>query len=607
MAGPTYNAGSTASDTTGTAVSLTVNAPTGIDGSLGVAGDTMIMVLHNKAASGAISNPILPSGWAVILPLNVNVHQSVLVAMKVAGTNEPASYTVSWTTASAAWLGIVSYAGCGRVPVVTGVGYGEYQPQGVGGVSAAPQVAYQWYGGTAVIAPAATSTVANTMYVVFVANVIGSDATLNASLTARNTTGDGGCQFGEIAEATAQSNGPWSSVVTTSPLNIGITIVLQPAIAAGAPVLEGGTTASAGPATALTLTPPGTGGSEVPGFILLWAVYVPSCTSASIVIPGANVGDTPLVVLGTTNHAAWGYKLITGNETTWSITWTTSSNYAYATVSLGCASFCAPEASAGQENASSLSITAPTVTPKWTNDMLISMFMTNTAHAITVPVAESAYAGLESHTVMGVNVAYLQLSTNSATGTEVASCGTAAVNFGVNFVLRAPTVGGTLLPAGSCAQINPLLNNNAAISGTGALELIGFGPGIGWSFDGQVISGTPNLSLLANANQLVGQVSYIGNGVINPAAGNPAPGNSFFGTGYIEGTCYSSGFPYAGVLVTLTPQASPGQIIEYAYTNSDGTYRFNYLAAGYYLVTGCDTSGTYNDVAEAWVLVTALN
>ena len=96
---------------------------------------------------------------------------------------------------------------------------------------------------------------------------------------------------------------------------------------------------------------------------------------------------------------------------------------------------------AGQANPSSTSITAPSVSAFEPGDMLIGMFAT----AVNTPIAppgsmleraEATTTSAGKTPKVTVEVSDQLLSASGATGTRVASAGTAALNIGTTIALR---------------------------------------------------------------------------------------------------------------------------------------------------------------------------
>jgi hypothetical protein len=99
------------------------------------------------------------------------------------------------------------------------------------------------------------------------------------------------------------------------------------------------------------------------------------------------------------------------------------------------------DTSAGQANASSTALTAPSVNPTGTGDMLIGLFATAvpTQIAPAGSMTERAEAGTPSGgkgLKITVELSDQLLATSAATGTRVATAGSAAVNIGTAIALR---------------------------------------------------------------------------------------------------------------------------------------------------------------------------
>ena len=311
-------------------------------------------------------------------------------------------------------------------------------------------------------------------------------------------------------------------------------------------------------------------------------------------------------------------RKINGTETgNFTVSWTSTSTYAYAHfVVSGVDPVATYDAATLSSNSISGTLTMATLTPLWNADFLVVVYITNTPHTVTVNAAltlqGSAYVG----TNFGAALGYETLTSNAATGALNGSCGTAGVNNVLAMAFRTQSTSNAfVLPIGGAygnTSIPPIIyvQNAAAISGTGALELVALGPGFGWAFSGDF--GTTVGGATAQVNTYDGTRNMPFGWDINagPSVSGtllPSVGQEpFSATHTLSGICYygSPGNfnPFSGVWVYLVHQSAPTVVLQAALTDADGSYTFYNLSPGNYTVLGVDPSETYAPTCQAFVM-----
>ncbi len=330
-----------------------------------------------------------------------------------------------------------------------------------------------------------------------------------------------------------------------------------------APIMinESGATAASGTSIAITY-PTGVQAGD----LLVAAIGNVSTSSALVQPAGWTLLDNPAGAIASM------YKIADGTETSGSVTW----SWTGASVSCGLmvlvrgVSRSPIDTSGAQANASSTSLTAPTITPRWAACLLLNFYVDNGANTITVP-AQQSFSGATSGNTRSITAGWEPLNSNAATGTRVATA-TAAVNYGFALAIRGPQTPIVVLPDSAIGSNNGVQAYRDASLPVGPVNsAIGFGA------------------------QWAGRDPFTG-----------FPGNSWQGwggTASISGTCNVGTQPLANIWVYLSPMSSQGTVIAAQYTGADGTFSFTGIAPGLYVVEGVDPSGTYN--GEIYEEVTA--
>lgn len=183
--------------------------------------------------------------------------------------------------------------------------------------------------------------------------------------------------------------------------------------------------------------------SLVVGRILVAAIFTTTVTNTFVApanwYPAVNGGAQVILA------AAVFWHIVDGTEGgTFTFTWGSNSTAAGICVQTNGASSGWPiEVIAGQANASSANIIASAAVAKWNADLLLSFYSTNTANAITVPGGQSNVGGTTGNS-KAIICGYEALAANGTTGTRTAT-GTAAINAGLNVLVREPSTIGTAL------------------------------------------------------------------------------------------------------------------------------------------------------------------
>ena len=212
-------------------------------------------------------------------------------------------------------------------------------------------------------------------------------------------------------------------------------------------------------------------------------------------------------------------------------------------------------------NGASTNKTAPTITPRYTADMLLNIYTDTSANAITVPGGQSNTGGAQGNT-MSIIAGYETLSAVpvAATGTRVATNAGNTANTCFSLCISPAIVAGTLLPAGVFA-INDIPKVTKPISGAVA-------------------------GVIAQNGLLA-----IAGGTIGVAGGYK-----------IAGTVTSNGAP-ARKRVFICLRNSPGTVLAETYSDATtGLYTFTGLGAATYDVWAQDPNNVYNNVSAAIIV-----
>lgn len=152
------------------------------------------------------------------------------------------------------------------------------------------------------------------------------------------------------------------------------------------------------------------------------------------------ISDLSWAVVGSTGYGTAFWKLISGSEgATVTVAWINSSAGAALVAQInGSSSF--PIEVYAVAASTSANYTAPTVTPKWNADLLLSFYSGAIASAITVPGGQSNIGGTTGNSA-NIILGYETLASNSATGTRIATSSSATWG-AINILVREPSAAG---------------------------------------------------------------------------------------------------------------------------------------------------------------------
>ena len=402
---------SASSATTTPITSHTINKPAGV-----VTNDVLVAGITVRGAPTITA----PSGWTLVRSDLSGTIIKQEVYRKVAGASEPASYT--WTFALPV-DGVV-----GAIAAYSGVN--TTTPIDVsGGQTNASS--------TSVTAPSITTTVANTMLVGFFGTADDATFTAPGSMTERSdvlvdTTFDVSAESADATQAPAGASGTKVATASKATINIGQLVALKPS---GTIALRGASQAAMTPITSLTIATPA---GVVADDVLVAAiadrndeeVYAP----AGWTLVRADVNGTALLQYVFVRTA-------TASEPA-NHTFTFDAPVSAATGGIVAVDDIDPlspiDAAGGQANASSTSVTAPSISTTVADTVLVGFFATADDRTFTAPagMTERFDVMVDGVSDVGSSTATVVQSAAGATGTKVATASGAAVNIGSLVALR---------------------------------------------------------------------------------------------------------------------------------------------------------------------------
>jgi len=405
----TYRSTATAATTPITAI--VVNKPAGV-----VTNDVLL-----AAVSVDQTPTITPAaGWTLVRSDANGTTQTQALYWHAAGGSEPATYTFAFgAPVTAAVAGIAAYSGVNTTTPID---------VAAGQANAAS---------TSITAPSITTTVANTMVV----GVFGLDKNATFSPPAGMAerwdvdalgTADQGSEAADVAKATAGATGAKVATASVADLSIGQLVALKPA---GTIAFRAATSAETIPATSLAIgKPAGTAADDV-------LLAVVTSRSDPTISPPAGWARVRSDVNGTTLTQTVFVRTAGGSEPA-SYTFTLSKPVTAAVGGLIAYSGMDPispiDAHGGQANASSASVTAPSITTTVADTTVVGLFGTgNDATFTQLSGMTERFDVLTSGTsqVSAAADDAVQAAAG-ATGTKVATASKAAANIGQLVALR---------------------------------------------------------------------------------------------------------------------------------------------------------------------------
>lgn len=369
-----------------------------------------------------------PTGWTLIRSDVNGTDLKQAVYWHLAGGSEPSTYTFSFSVpVSATVAGIAAYSGVNTTTPID--------------VSAGQANASS----SSITAPSVTTTVANTMIV----GIFGldNDATFTppSGMTERwdvdvQGTSDGGSEAADVAKATAGATGTKVATASASAVSIGQLVALRPA---GTIALRAATSAESVPTTTLVLAKPaGTAADDV-----LLAVL--SARGTPVFGAPAGWSQVRSDANGTTMTQAVFVRTAGASEPA-SYTFTMNKPVASVVGGMLAVSGLDPvspvDAHGGQTNASSTSVTAPSITTTTADSLVVGFFGTGNDATFTPPsgMTERFDVLATGTSKIGAAGSDASQAAAGATGTKVATASKAAANVGQLVALR---------PAGSVVNL----------------------------------------------------------------------------------------------------------------------------------------------------------
>jgi RHS repeat-associated protein len=361
-----------------------------------------------------------PSGWTLVRSDASGSTVTQAVYRKVAGGSEPASYT--WTF-GAPIDGVV-----GAIAAYSGVN--TTTPIDVSGGQANAS-------STSVTAPSVTTTVTNTKLVGFFGTADDATFTAPSGMTERtdiliNSSQDGSASSADVTQASAGATGTKVATASKAAVNIGQLVALKPS---GTITLRAVASAAMTPITSLTIaTPSGVVADDVLVAAIVdrndEEIYAP----AGWTLVRADLNGTALLQYIFVRTA-------TASEPA-NYTFTFDDAVAAATGGIVAVDDIDPlspiDTSGGQANASSTSVTAPSITTTVADTVLVGLFATAGDRTFTPPagMTERYDVKVDATDDVGSSGATTTQAAAGATGTKVATASSAAVNIGALVALR---------------------------------------------------------------------------------------------------------------------------------------------------------------------------
>jgi RHS repeat-associated protein len=405
----TYRSSSTAASAPITSIVVTKPA--------GVTTNDVLLAAINVDQTPTITPP---AGWTLVRSDVNGTIQTLAIYWRAAGGSEPASYTFTFGAAvNAATAGIVAYSG---VDTTT--------PIDVSGGQANTA-------STSVTAPSVTTTVANAMVVGFFG--LDNDATFTppSGMTERwdldvQGTNDEASEAADVVKATAGATGTKVATATVSDTSIGQLIALKPS---GTIAFRSASSSETVPTTTLAINKPaGTAADDV-------LLAVVSARSDPAISPPAGWARVRSDLNGTSLTQTVFVRTAGGSEPA-SYTFTLSKPVTAVVGGLIAYSGMDPispiDTHGGQANASSASVTAPSITTTVADATVVGLFGTGNDATFT------QLSGMtERFDILATGTSAVAAAADDAvqasagpTGTKVATASKSGVNIGQLVALR---------------------------------------------------------------------------------------------------------------------------------------------------------------------------
>jgi hypothetical protein len=390
---------------------LTVDAPAGL-----TSGDVMVAAIVVRS-DATISTP---TGWTLVRSdvSGSSLRQSAYV--KVAGGSEPGSYT--WTFSAQ------TPAAAGSIAAYTGVD--TTTPVDVSGGQANAS-------SSSVVAPSVTTTIANALVVGLFATANDGTFSPPSGMTERTDvpvdgTAQATASLADVSQASAGASGTKTATASVSAVNIGALVALRPATTIA---LRAASSTASVPTTTLTVdTPAGVEADDV----LLAAI---TTRPPRDVTPPAGWTLVRTDSSGTTIAQSLWVRTASGSEpadATWTFALPIAAAIGHIAAYEGIDPVSPVDVAGGQANASSTSVTAPSVTTTVADVRLVGAFAVANDATFTPPggMTERADAMHDGDIDAAASLSDVALTDPGATGSKVATSSAGAVNLGALVALR---------------------------------------------------------------------------------------------------------------------------------------------------------------------------
>lgn len=343
---------------------------------------------------------------------------------------------------------------------------------------------------------------------------------------------------------------------------------------------------------AATSAPLSAPASLVKGNKLIAVLTTAATGSAPVAPPGWQ-----LLTIGQGAGGSWEYVVVGDGRDPASFTWSWTTAAAWAGIivqvsdvpTTGIYANYGLEAFAGQSNVSSTNITATAVTPRFTADLLLSIYCCDAANAITPPISQTGFGSSVGNT-RAVIAGWEILNGNASTGTRIATVGSAATSRAYSFAFAPKTIAaGLAFPEAfsndTLANSHIFRNHIGEIPGA-TFQFIGWGPNPNYAHQ-WAPHGACYWVGVRTGDHTTGQVDSQGY-------------NGFF---KIAGHCKDivAGAPLQRQ-VFLAPELSPALALYSCFSDPvTGYFEFLNVAPGQYIIQGHDQYHVQNDYIVALV------